>query len=46
MSILIKSWGFLKAKIKYWLYPVLLIIIFIVILIIIRQNPGLLPFSY
>lgn len=46
MSILIEFWQFLRARKKYWLYPIVIIMVLIGVLTVISQGSPLGPFIY
>jgi len=46
MSFLIEFWEFLKIRKKYWLFPVLLILVLFGGLIILSQGTAVAPFIY
>ena len=46
MSFLIEFWEFLKIRKKYWLVPILLILVLFGGLIILSQGTAVAPFIY
>ena len=46
MSFLKKIWEFLKVKKKYWLFPILLVLLLFGGLIILSQDSVIAPFIY
>ncbi len=46
MSFIIEFYRFLKARKKYWLYPILLVLIIFGALIILTQGTAVAPFIY
>ena len=46
MSILKELWQFLKARKKFWLFPVILIMLFLGALIVLGQGSAVAPFIY
>jgi|TARA_B100000929_G_C15222288_1_gene323167 hypothetical protein len=46
MSFLKKIWEFLKVKKKYWLFPILLVLLLIGGLTILSQDSEIAPFIY
>jgi hypothetical protein len=46
MSFLIEFWEFLKIRKKYWLFPILLILVLFGGLIILSQGTAVAPFIY
>ncbi len=39
-------WGFLKARKKYWLAPIILILLLMGMLIVLAQGSAIAPFIY
>jgi hypothetical protein len=39
-------WDFLKARKKYWLFPILIILVFFGWLIVLSQGTAVAPFIY
>ena len=47
MMVFIKEfWEFLKVRKKYWLYPILLILVLFGALIVLSQGSAIAPFIY
>jgi hypothetical protein len=46
MSFLIELWSFMRARKKFWLVPVLLIILLFGALIVLTQGSAVAPFIY
>ena len=46
MSILKELWQFLKVRKKFWLFPVILIMLFLGALIVLGQGSAVAPFIY
>ncbi len=46
MELLIDVWGFLKVRKKFWLLPIIAIMLLLAALIVISQNTVLAPFIY
>ncbi len=46
MSFLIEFWEFLKVRKKYWLLPILLVLVLFGGLIILSQGSAIAPFIY
>ena len=46
MSFLKEFWEFLKFRKKYWLLPILLVLVIFGGLIILRQGSAIAPFIY
>jgi hypothetical protein len=46
MSFLVELWSFLKARKKFWLAPVLLVLLIFGGLIILTQGSAIAPFIY
>ncbi len=46
MSFLVEFWEFLKVRKKYWLLPILLVLVLFGWLIILSQGSAIAPFIY
>ena len=46
MSFLIEFWNFLKSRKKYWLFPILIILVLFGSLIVLTQGSAVAPFIY
>ncbi|PKR57297.1 MULTISPECIES: DUF5989 family protein [Thalassospira] len=46
MSFLIELWSFLKARKKFWLFPVIIVMIMFGGLLIVAQGSAVAPFIY
>jgi Family of unknown function (DUF5989) len=46
MSILLELWQFLRARKRYWLYPIIIIIVLVGVLTVVSQGSALAPFIY
>lgn len=46
MELIKELWGFLKARKKFWLMPILLIMLLLGVLIIMGQGSAIAPFVY
>jgi len=46
MSFLLEFWDFLKTRKKYWLFPILIVLVVFGWLIILSQGSALTPFIY
>jgi hypothetical protein len=46
MSFLIEFWEFLKVRKKYWLLPILLVLVLFGGLIVLSQGTAVAPFIY
>tara|TARA_B100000780_G_scaffold119143_1_gene83564 strand:- start:17 stop:166 length:150 start_codon:yes stop_codon:yes gene_type:complete len=46
MSFLIEFWEFLKVRKKFWLFPILLVLVLFGGLIILTQGTAVAPFIY
>jgi hypothetical protein len=46
MSFLIEFWEFIKVRKKYWLLPILLVLVLFGGLIILSQGSAIAPFIY
>ena len=46
MSILIELWAFMKARKKFWLAPIILLMLLLGALIVLTQGSAVAPFIY
>lgn len=46
MSILVELWSFMRARKKYWLAPIMLVLVVFGGLIILAQGSAIAPFIY
>ena len=46
MSFIIELWSFLKARKKFWLLPILIVMAFFGGLIVLSQGSAVAPFIY
>jgi len=46
MNFLVEFWQFLKVRKKYWLFPILLVLVLFGVLIIFSQGSAIAPFIY
>ena len=46
MSFIKEFWEFLKERKKYWLFPILLILVIFGALIVLTQGSAIAPFIY
>lgn len=46
MSIVVELWQFLRARKRYWLYPIVIIMLLFGVLTVISQGSALAPFLY
>ena len=46
MSFLKEFWEFLKERKKYWLFPILFVLVIFAVLIILTQGSAVAPFIY
>ena len=46
MSILVEFWGFLKVRKKFWLAPIVFMLLLLGMLIVFTQGSALAPFIY
>jgi competence protein ComGC len=46
MEFLKEFWAFLRARKKYWLLPLLIILLLLSLLIVLTQGTALAPFIY
>jgi len=45
-SIIIEFWEFLKVRKRYWLLPIVLVLIFLGALIVFTESSAVAPFIY
>ena len=46
MSILKELWQFLRVRKKFWLFPIILVMLFLGALIVLGQGSAITPFIY
>ncbi len=46
ISIIKELWGFLKTRKRFWLAPILLILVLLSLLIVFAQSSAVAPFIY
>jgi len=46
MSFLRELWGFMKARKKFWLLPIIIIMLLLGALIVLAQGSAVAPFIY
>jgi len=46
LDLLKDLWGFMRARKKFWLLPVLLVLLLLGLLIVLGSNPAVAPFIY
>jgi len=46
MSFLKELWAFMRARKKYWLLPILVMMVILGVLIVMAQGSALAPFIY
>jgi Family of unknown function (DUF5989) len=46
MSMLKELWAFLRARKKYWLWPIFIMMILLGVLIVLAQGSAVAPFIY
>ncbi len=46
MEFLRDLWGFLKTRKKYWLLPIILVLLFFGVLIVMTSGTAVAPFVY
>lgn len=45
-DLLIDLWGFMKARKKFWLAPIILVLLLLGVLIVFAQGSAVAPFIY
>lgn len=46
MSIIKELWAFLKERKKFWLFPVIIVMLFLGVLIVLAKGSAVAPFIY
>ncbi len=46
MSLIIEFWAFLRARKKYWLWPLFIMMALLGVLIVLAQGSAVAPFIY
>lgn len=46
MSMLKELWAFLRARKKYWLWPIFVMMLLLGVLIVLAQGSAIAPFIY
>lgn len=46
MEFLIDLWGFMKERKKWWLFPIIVVLLFIGALIVMSSGSAVAPFIY
>ncbi|MFO7667895.1 MAG: DUF5989 family protein [Desulfobacterales bacterium] len=46
MEFLIDLWGFMKERKKWWLFPIIVVLLFIGTLIVMSSGSAIAPFIY
>lgn len=46
MSIIKELWSFLKERKKFWLFPVIIVMLFLGALIVLAKGSAIAPFIY
>ena len=46
MKIIKELWAFLKVRKKFWLFPVIIVMLFLGVLIVLAKGSALAPFIY
>jgi competence protein ComGC len=46
MSFLAEIWRFLRARKKFWLVPILVVLVIFAVLIVVGESSALAPFIY
>ena len=45
-DLLLDLWGFLKVRKKFWLLPIIVVMVLLAALIVVAQNAVIAPFIY
>jgi len=46
MDFIVDLWGFLKVRKKFWLLPIITMLLILAVLIVLAQNAVIAPFIY
>ena len=46
MGIIKELWAFLRSRNKYWLWPIIVMMLFLGVLIVLAQGSAIAPFIY
>ena len=46
LELLKDLWGFMRVRKKFWLMPVLIVLLLLGLLIVLASNPAVAPFIY
>ena len=46
MNVLTDLWGFMRARKKYWLLPIILVLLFLGAIIVFSSGSAIAPFIY
>lgn len=46
MALLSEWWGFLRVRKKFWLLPILVVLLLCVVLFVLGGDPAVAPFIY
>jgi competence protein ComGC len=46
MSLIKELWSFLKARKKFWLLPIIIIMLLLGVLLVVAQGSAIAPFIY
>jgi NAD/NADP transhydrogenase beta subunit len=46
MSLIKELWSFLKARKKFWLLPIIMIMLLLGVLLVVAQGSAIAPFIY
>ncbi len=46
IDLLLDLWGFMKARKKFWLAPIILLMLLLGVLIVLSQGSAVAPFIY
>jgi hypothetical protein len=46
LSILLEFWGFLKIRKKWWLVPIIVLLVLLSALIVLTEGSAIAPFIY
>jgi hypothetical protein len=46
MSLVVELWAFLRVRKKYWLLPIIIMMLLLGALVVLAQNSAVAPFIY
>ena len=46
IDLLVDLWGFLRVRKKFWLLPIIIVMLLLTVLLMLAQNAAVAPFIY